>query len=209
LKGLKVGLGCTGGCGADIQLARGLEKGGLTLMDVDLVQMPFPNVNVALANKALDAGLQVEPFISIGEAQGVLVRWKKGQDFYPGHQAAVYLYSPAFMEKNPDVAKRFMVGFLKGKRDFFEAMERGKDKEAIDAIIVKNTALKDAKLIDKMREIGVIGAVDPDGYVNADSIKYDMDWIVAQGYMPSAPLLKDVVDNQWVDYAVQQLGRYK
>ncbi len=209
LKGLKIGTGCTSGCSADIELARALEKGNLALKDVTVTQMSWPDVNVAFANKAIDAALLVEPFVVIGEAQGSLVRLKKSQEFYPGHQSAVYMYSQKLMEKNPDAARRFMVGLIKGKRDFVEAIDKGKDRDAVYAIIVKFTAIKDLNLIEKMRLAGSIGGVNPDGFVNADSIKYDMDWIAANGYMPSAPPLKDVFDNQWIDYAIQQLGHYK
>ena len=50
---------------------------------------------------------------------------------------------------------------------------------------------------------------DPDGRVRADTIAAAQDWFVEHGYVPTKVDLSKVIDNQFADYAVQQLGPYQ
>src|SRR4051794_26073436 len=62
LRGLRVAVNARG-TGTEIQLDRALARGGLTLNDVSLQEVPFPDMLPALANRSLDAGITLEPFL--------------------------------------------------------------------------------------------------------------------------------------------------
>lgn len=67
------------------------------------------------------------------------------------------------------------------------------------------TNIKDAALLDRM----VPQYVNPDGYINAKSIAEDQDYFVAKGQLKEKADLSKVIDNTFVDYAVQKLGKYQ
>src|SRR5579862_2051048 len=52
------------------ELGKMLEKSGVTLKDVDIKYMPFPQMLVAFRNGAVDAAEDIPPFVNIGKEQG-------------------------------------------------------------------------------------------------------------------------------------------
>jgi ABC-type nitrate/sulfonate/bicarbonate transport system substrate-binding protein len=202
LRGLRVAVNARG-TGTEIQLDRALARGGLTLADVDLQEVPFPDMLPALANRSLDAGITLEPFLALGLARGVFEVFHPVGDFYPDQQIAVLLYSPQFAAQS-DVANRFMVAYLHGLRDFADAFYRDVNRDQIVDILARNTVVQDRALYAAM----VPHQVDRNGQVNRESLAADLDWYAAHGYLTGdKPDLNTVVDMRFVDYALGQLGR--
>jgi NitT/TauT family transport system substrate-binding protein len=125
-----------------VALDRALARGGLSLADVDLKEVPFPDMLPALANRSLDAAISIEPFLSVGQGRGVFGVFHGLGDFYPDQQIAVLLYAPQFAAQ-PDVAGRFMVAYLRGLRAFDDAFFRdvGRD-EVVDTLARRQLALR-------------------------------------------------------------------
>src|SRR5581483_10932738 len=67
----------------DIAIETALKKGGATLQDVELVQLPFADMNTALANRNVDVALQNEPFLATAVEQGIGVKFHSIDEFYP------------------------------------------------------------------------------------------------------------------------------
>ncbi|MBI4319571.1 MAG: ABC transporter substrate-binding protein [Chloroflexi bacterium] len=189
--------------GAEIELDRALKKGNLTLGDVNIIELPFPDQAAALANKAADVAQMIEPFVTVARERGIASIWKATYDFAPDHQLAVLMYAPHFMKDKPDVARRYMVAYVKGIRDYNDAFLRNKGKSEVIPIMTKWTSIKDPAMFEKITPQGI----NDNGYVNAKSIMDDQDWYIAKGYIKEKFAEKDLIDNQWVDYAVLQLGR--
>ncbi len=206
LKGLKIAIPAEG-ITPHVELDAALKKGGLTLKDADTVVMPFPEMPAAFAGKSIDAAVSIEPFSTLAVQKGVAVKFKGSNEYYPNHQVAVVLYSPAFIKDRPDVAKRFMVAYLKAARDYNDAFVK-KDKKAWDdvvGILMKNTSVKDKALYEKMPMPGI----NPNGDVMIQSLKDDQEWYLAKGYQKTRINIDSLVDQQFIKYAVQQLGVYK
>lgn len=203
LKGKKVALNATG-VSTEILMEKLLAKGGLTSKDVEIVTMPFPDMLAAFANKAIDYAHLIEPHIARGVDGGMLVRWKTNDEFYPNSQVAVVLYAPHFMDANPEAARRFMVAYLKGVRDYNDAFFKNKGRAQIVEMLIKNTEIKDPALFDRM---GLTG-LNPDGYVYSQSVAEDLEWYVAKGLVKEKLPVNTVVDNQYVEYALGKLGKY-
>ena len=183
-----------------------LRRAGLALTDVDLSEMGMADITVALANRGVDAALQIEPQATIAAEQGIAVRREGPGDWLPGIQYTVVLYGPGFAQRNPDAARRWMVAYLRGLRDFSDAWvkERG-NRDEIVATITRHTALKDPALITK------IGwpVLDPNGQINTDSIRDQIRWYVERGVMQAETDLGKAVDMQYVQYALGVLGPYE
>src|SRR5207248_3670230 len=147
LKGKIYGTTGTGGSTPELVLERGLRSAGLTLADIDSRAMTFADLPQAVANKSVDFALGVEPFIALGEARDIWVRWKSPTEIYPGAQIAALLFGGTIDTAGPDAGKRFAVGYTKGLRDYYEAFgPSGKNRAGMVSILVNNTAVKEPGL---------------------------------------------------------------
>ena len=190
----------------EVTLSTFLKTGGLTIKDINLVTMSHADMVTALANGSIDAGLPIEPFVAEAVAKGVATIWKRDDEIAPRQQVAVVLYGPKFVE-NRDLARRFMLAYIKGARyynDAFDKKDAAKRKEVV-GILVRNTAVKDADLYTKM----VMPGIDPNGRVNLESLADQQDYFLAKGSQKTRLELKQVVDMQYAEWAVQKLGPYK
>jgi NitT/TauT family transport system substrate-binding protein len=206
LRGMRIAY-LANGTTPQVDLALALERGGLSPTDVTTFTMPFPDMNVALSNRALDVALSIEPFVAIAVAQGIATRWKGLDELYPGQQVAVLTYGPRFVAENPDVARRFMVGYLRAVRYYNDAFVKNDAAARADAvsILTRHTAMRDPALYDQM----VYPYLNPNGYVNADSIRSDFEWFRRDGQIEGRVDVDTVLDNTYVDYALDRLGRYE
>jgi NitT/TauT family transport system substrate-binding protein len=109
------------------------------------------------------------------------------------------------VQERPDVARRFMLGYVQAVRAYNDAFFKGMNKAEIVDILVKHTNLKDAALYDQIIPPGL----NPDGAIGLQSLQDDVAWYRRKGVVQDDLDLSRVVDNQYVDYAVQQLGRYQ
>ncbi|HLH26589.1 MAG TPA: ABC transporter substrate-binding protein [Chloroflexota bacterium] len=190
----------------EMTLTRALERGGLTIDDVDLKLMPFADTLAALANGSVDAAVQLEPYIAQGQARGILVVWKRGAELIPGQQATAVVYGPTMAQMPDNAGGRLMVAYTRGLRDYNDALgPKQQGREQLISILIQNTALKDRAVYDQLGW----GYFNPDCSLNADSIAEILDWYVANGYVPQRPDLAQAIDNRYCAYAVQQLGPYQ
>jgi NitT/TauT family transport system substrate-binding protein len=188
-----------------IDVSRLMEQGGLTERDVELVSLPFPDMLPALANRSLDAAQSVEPFVAFAVAQGVGVRWKGVEEIYPNHQIAVVLYGPRFWQTQPEAARRWMVGYLRGVRAYNDAFFKNQGRSEVIDILTKHTTIKDPAVYERIGPAGI----NPNGRVEVASIAYDQDWFVGRGVLSQPQDLANVIDHQYVEYALQRLGEYR
>jgi NitT/TauT family transport system substrate-binding protein len=128
-----------------------------------------------------------------------------GDAMYLDQQVAVLLYGPDFVNKRADVARRFMVAYLKGVRDYDNAFGKNIGRAEIVAILSKNTTVKKPELYEKMTMPGL----DPDGAVNLDGMKADMQWFLSKGFLKEPVDVTKVVDASFVEFALKELGRYR
>jgi NitT/TauT family transport system substrate-binding protein len=189
----------------EVALATALKKGGLTLQDVNFSQMGFPDMVAAFQNKGIDGGIVIEPFLSRIVSDGTGVRWKGNVDIFGGNeQIAAIVYGEQFATRS-EVAQRWMNAYIRGVRDYNDAF--GPKKKGFDEavqILVANTTVKDPKIFSQMKPAGL----DPDGKLDIQSMKTDLNYYVESGQAkPSADLSK-LVDTSFQEAAVKALGPY-
>ncbi|MEJ2181470.1 MAG: ABC transporter substrate-binding protein [Gammaproteobacteria bacterium] len=189
LKGMKMAVTAKG-VSQQIVTEMYLKKVGLSLDDIELKFLAYSDINIALANKSIDASVQIEPLVAAAVDKDIAVRVAGDDEIYPNQQSAAIYYSPIFMEKHPEQAKGFMVAYVKGLRDYNDAFEKNKGKEDIIKILTKHTRIKDAAIYQKVVPVGL----SPDGMVNVLSLKKDAQWYKEKGYVKAVPDIDNIVD---------------
>src|SRR6201999_1993618 len=97
LKGMTIAAAAQG-AGSESAINEAVKKGGLKFADVNVVYMGFPEMLVAMRNKAIDGGGTNEPTVTRAIEQGFAVR-ASPHAIYPGQQTAVVLFSDEFIKK--------------------------------------------------------------------------------------------------------------
>jgi NitT/TauT family transport system substrate-binding protein len=190
----------------EVELAELLGRGGLTVDDVDLVQLSVGDQFTALSNRALDLATIVEPFATRAVQQGFGQVWLRSDELIPNHMTGVIWYSPQFAAQTP-VARRFMVAALKSYRLYNDAFFKNLPaaREELIPILIGYTAVKDRDLYDRM----VYQEFEPNGRINRESVERDQAYYLAMGQQQAPADLDRMIDQSFADAAVQQLGWYE
>ena len=188
----------------DFIAAKALALGGLDLADAEFVEMSFPDMISAFGNRAIDAAVQVEPTAAQSVNRGVAIKWREAAELSPGVQAAVVVYSPHFAAQT-DVARRWMVAYLRGVRDYNDAFMKHRGRAEIVDILARQTAVKDPALYEQMG----FSYIDPNGRLDEESLGEQLAWFTQQGFVPQPPVVRESVDLSFADFAVERLGWYE
>jgi ABC-type nitrate/sulfonate/bicarbonate transport system substrate-binding protein len=190
----------------DPPLQRGFDKAGLTREDLELVHMPFPDMNAALANRAVDAAWQLEPLSTLAIERGIAGRFAGGDELYPNQQISTLFYSPEFAART-DAAQRFMIAYVRSLRDYNDAFGKGIGRAEVAQILAKHTTVKDLALYDRLVPAGL----DPDGAMNVQGMRDDIALWIRLGCTSPGDVAdaSRVVDESFASYAVGVLGPYQ
>jgi NitT/TauT family transport system substrate-binding protein len=209
-KGLTFGIQSVGSS-SEVELDEFLRTGGLTIKDINRKSMTYPDMPVAFTNKGLDATSAPEPVPAQLVADNLAVRVGKCGDYNPNGEISEILYGPKFMAAQPDVARRFMVAYLKSVRYFNDAFVK-QDAGAVDdvsGIVAKNTKT-DPKVYQSMNSGKTMWGIDPDGQINVANLQKDQEfWLNVTGELKQPVDLSKLVDMSFAQAAVQVLGPYK
>ena len=176
--------------GGAIVLDKGLAQVGLTKADVDLSELAVPNMPAALQNGALDAVMPAEPVVVQIADQGIGVILMYSDEMFPNMESTQWMYSPQFAANRQDVGVKYMIGLLKGARDFNKAFTDGTDKADILNILIKYTSVKDPALYDKMQ----VSALSGNGSLDASNLQEQIDWLVKYGLVKNRVEASKLID---------------
>lgn len=208
LKGRKVAISAA--ASADIStFNQAMKSAGLGFDDVEKVYMGFPQHIAAYQNGAIDASITTEPTVSAIVKLGTAVRFKGNDEFYPGAQIGAVLYSSDFGSKRPEVAKRFLVAYLKGVRDFNAAVNDGKiagpGADEIINILVKYSNVKNPEVLKAINAHWC----DPNGELRLKSLETDWAFFKERGLLDGKVTVDQVVDRSFLDAALKEIGTVK
>lgn len=207
LKGLKVVEAAKGGSPGS-KLNEALKSAGLSYKDVQHEYMGYPQHVTALSNAAVDASVTTEPSASQAVERGIAVKLSTDK-VYGDQQVAVLLYGGDFIKKSPELARKFMIAYIKGARFYNDALKDGRfagpNAAELISILTAETNVKDPELYKKM----VPNAIDPDGKLNDASLKKDFAFYKEQGYLEGTVTVEQVVDKSFVEAAVKAIGPHK
>jgi NitT/TauT family transport system substrate-binding protein len=206
LKGRTVAVAGPGSI-ATYEVGKVLEGAGLTLRDVELKYIPFPQMGAAFANKAIDVALAVPPFGDLNIEKGLAVRWIDPDKIVKPTplMVASYMYNTDWAKQNPDVARRVFIALARAGRDYCQAYHHGPNRaEVIDSLIA-HKAVTDRALIERM----AWPARDPNGRFNVASIVDVQDWFFKDGQLKEKVPAGRLTDPRYADAAAKDLGPFE
>jgi NitT/TauT family transport system substrate-binding protein len=205
LRGKTIAISGTGGIG-NIQLDKTLRKAGLTSADVVIKHLNLDEMLPALAGGQVDAAVVFGSLQLQARKEGIGQSLIFADEMYPGAIVSIWLYSPSFARNRPDVGKRWMVPYLRGVRDYLDAVNKGIDRETVIAALIKHTGVKDRALYDEIN----LANLAPDGTIDLKVLAEIQDWFADEGLLTSGKVdLQQIVDTQFIDYANKELGPYR
>jgi NitT/TauT family transport system substrate-binding protein len=141
-------------------LEMGLVKAGLSLDDIELVSLPCPDMNAAMANKRIDGAVNVQPFILQAESEGLAQTVFTAGEVAAGFPSTLFVMASNFTRGQPDTARRFLVAFLRGQRDVYLAFDGDTgNRDEIYEFLAQYTAFKDPKQNEALASTGVFGGM--------------------------------------------------
>ena len=96
------------------------------------------------------------------------------------------------------------MAYLKGVRDYYDAMKGGPKRAEVVEICIKYTSLKDKAMYDKMQW----SYMDPNAEISLDGLRDQQDWYAKQGFVSQEGRSStDMIDRRFLDYALEKIGR--
>ena len=189
------------------ELGKMLETAGLTIKDVDVKYIPFPQMAVAFKNGAVDAAEDIPPFVNVAEDQGLMKPIAAiDATLKPYPQASIaYQINTDWAAKNKEVVQKFFVAILRGTRDYCQAYHHGPNRNEVLDIMIKYKVMSDRALLDRIPWQGR----DPNGRMDAGTVLDIQDWFFKEGMITKKFPAERLIDNQYADYAAKQLGPFE
>jgi NitT/TauT family transport system substrate-binding protein len=188
------------GASSEATIGRLLAQDGTKESEIQQINMTFGDIVAALGNKKVDVGVLIEPLVTQVVANDIATLWKRSDEVYPNQQYGALMYGPGII-KRPEVAKKFMVAYLKGARFYNDALSGKASRDELVSILVHHTSVKRPELYKRM----VFPGIDPDGKLNTAGMAEDVKYWTATGRMKQPVNLADIVDSSYAEYATKQL----
>jgi NitT/TauT family transport system substrate-binding protein len=203
LAGRKVAVNVERGT-AEYLLAKALEPAGLTVDDVEMVTLPFPDMPAAFANGAIDAAILGNPLASKAVGEEVAVVLIEGDQITDTPQNGMVYFGQRFLDPdNSEAAVRFTVAYLQGVRDLQGEGWRSDENAAIlsEATGVPVPAIQNGQPF----------FFDPNGEPNTASLLDIQQYHFDRGYTDlAAPLpISALFHREILDEALARIGLYE
>jgi len=204
LKGLKLAIIEPRPNLTDYFATRYLKLGGLTLNDVQTVNVPFPSMITALKTGGVDAAHVSEPLATIAVDAQAAVKFKPVNTYAPnGLTVAVLQFGTNLLEKSRETGERVIAAYMQGARDYLDALKKPEGRGEMAEILVKYTPVKNRALYDRI----VFAYAAPDAGIDMTGLQ-DMANYYAS-VLGSKPVdAKTLVDAGFAQNALKRLGAY-
>jgi NitT/TauT family transport system substrate-binding protein len=174
-----------------------LQSAGLSLADVHLIELPFPAMEVAMRNHAIDLAAAIEPYPTLGARDGTSVKVAGITAVMPGYVQAVLMYGGRITTHRRDIGVRFMRAYERANAFLLRGLAGRAGRAQIAAIYQKYIPLDDPSIYE---ETGLPTGpadltVDIDGPF---ALRWQMTQYVDQGLVKTSPNLNAAVDNRFV-----------
>lgn len=174
----------------DYRLYRMLKMGNLTPDDVDVVIGDFATGVLGLQNGALDAADLTEPYITYAMRNNTAVMFIPTEESSPDYPTPFY-YGTTFLDKDPELGRRFMVAYLEGVRQY----NLGKTERNLE--ILSNYTHLDQGTLQKSCWVPIAA----DGSMPRQPIRDYMDWMYANKLITQIPDDSQLYDMSYAEYA--------
>ena len=186
------------GSATEYWLETALNTGRLSMRDVEVMTLSFPDAVLAMENGALDAAMVGEPVATQGERQGVIVRL--AEDFVDDFQVTAVYFTGRFASEQREAGEAFLAAYLRAARDLDGDGYRAPENLAI----LERYTRVPAELIGASR----LPYHDPQGRVAVEDFQRLHDFFLSQGSLTfTEPLnMGSLVDTSFAEAARRRLG---
>jgi NitT/TauT family transport system substrate-binding protein len=160
LKGKKIGIPGDGGFGI-YSVALALESVGLSVADVELVNLSPGDIPAALANGSVEASWSIEPISSAVIAQGI-GHELLDIDYQAGVELGAMVFNTEYVDKHPAAVTAFTAAYLKAVK---ELEDGGWQDPATQEIIADYTDLP----VETLTSIALT-TQDPSGAIDWEDV---------------------------------------
>ena len=114
LAGRRVAVAGGPGSGGEYLLSKGLQRGDLTIRDVEVMNVANPDMPLAFENGSVDAALAGSPYADeiLNAGTGKVLE----SDLTPGLMTVAFVGSGKLVNERPEVAKRFVLALTEAAR---------------------------------------------------------------------------------------------
>ena len=201
LKGMKVAVAGGPGSGGEYLLAKALERAGLTIRDVEAINLGNADMPPAFENGSIDAAILGSPYADqvIESGNGV----ELAGDLTPGLMTVAFVGSGKFVTERPEVAQRFVLALTEAAR-----MMQGDDylsQANIDAYLTYTNSTEDALRKGSPVVYDADMAIPVDGLADVERVHRENG---RTEYSDPVDMSK-VVDDSFVKQALDVLGPAK
>jgi NitT/TauT family transport system substrate-binding protein len=209
LKQLKGKVVATNGQGAvsTYEVGKMLETAGISIEDVDVKILPFPQMAIAFRNKAIDAAIVIPPFRSVFLDRGDAVDFKDPDDLVKPFPLtiAVSMVNTDWAKAHAQAARDYYRAYLHAARDYCNAYHGGKERQPmIDLLRSSGTETRSA-ILNKYPW----PARNPDGHISTASMLDMQAWFTKHKMANSHFGAERLVNASFVEEAVKTLGPFK
>ena len=201
LEGRVVAVAGGPGSGGEYLLAKALERGGLTIRDIQAQNLANADMPAAFANGSIDAAVFGSPYADQVQAAGT--GSTLATDLVPGLMTVAFVGSADFLSERPEAANRFALALLEAARlmqgdDYY-------DDENIAAYLSYVNSTEEAirtgtpVLYDPDLTIPVEGLADVER-VHRENGRTEYDEPIDLG---------NVITTDFVDFALEAAGTYQ
>jgi NitT/TauT family transport system substrate-binding protein len=189
------------------EVGKMLEREGLTINDIDLKILPFPQMGIAFKNGAIDAGIIIPPFVWQLEEQGFAVPFASVDELVQPQPMtiAVIMANTEWVKANPELVQSYMTAWLRGVREYCQAYHGGANRnEVIDELVNSKTEPR-RQLLEKYPW----PARSPNGKINVASMLDINKWYVKNKMSAQEFPADRVVDGSFIDKALAKVGPFE
>jgi NitT/TauT family transport system substrate-binding protein len=209
LKQLKGKVIASNGAGSvsTYEVGKMLETEGVTIADVDVKVLPFTQMAIAFANKAIDAAIVIPPFTSQFLDQKHAVAFKDPDDLVKPHPMtiAVSMINTDWAKANDRAMHNYYYAYLRAVRDYCNAYHGGKDRAAMIDLLIKSGTENRPELLHKYPW----PSRSPNGEINTASMLDMQSWYVKSRMSTSQLPLDRLVNTSYVRDAAAKLGPFE
>jgi NitT/TauT family transport system substrate-binding protein len=183
-----------------------METVGLSIADVEIKNIPFPQYAVALKNKAVDAVLAIPPFRYALEDNNLAIPFAESDDLIMPQPLtiAVQLVNTDWAKTRQDMLRKFYVAVTRGIRDYCNAYHHGSNRQKLIDLLISSKTETRPDLLNKF----AWPARNLTGRLNSVSLLDIQDWYFKNKFITAKQPLETLVDYGYTDYAQKQLGPF-
>ncbi|MGQ4557564.1 ABC transporter substrate-binding protein [Halobellus sp. GM3] len=179
-------------------LGRVLTAHGLTMDDIELKTMPFPQMISAFEGDSIDAAMNIGALGTQTRSKGLAQHAEYVSRTSPRVQIGNIIMSSAFMNQRPDVAKRWLKAYIKGIRRYYELGPYS------DEVVSTYTEATDSPAVVMKGAPPVY--LNRNGLVNEDSLLRQQDFFDCRGKIDSKVKKSEMIDLSLTKEAASEIG---